>query len=188
VISLTALVLLLPIFLFLALTISCDSRGPILFKQKRVGQNGEEFWFYKFRSMVADAEARKLALQKMNEGAGPLFKIKNDPRLTRCGRWMRKFSLDELPQLINVLRGDMSLVGPRPALPTEVATYTDRYRRRLAVKPGITGLWQIMGRSDLSFDRAIELDIEYIESMSIPLYLQILIRTVPAVISAKGAY
>jgi lipopolysaccharide/colanic/teichoic acid biosynthesis glycosyltransferase len=188
ILSLTALILLLPLFAIIVIAIRIDSPGPVLFKQKRVGQNGEEFWFYKFRSMVVDAEARKIALQKMNEASGPLFKMKNDPRLTRCGRFIRKFSLDELPQLLNVLRGDMSLVGPRPALPSEVACYTDRHRRRLDIKPGITGLWQVMGRSDLSFDRSVELDIEFVESVSIPLYFEILVRTVPAVLSAKGAY
>jgi lipopolysaccharide/colanic/teichoic acid biosynthesis glycosyltransferase len=188
IISFTALIVLLPLFAILALIVRLDSPGPVLFKQKRVGHNGEEFWFYKFRSMIADAEAHRLALQKMNEASGPLFKMKNDPRLTNCGRWMRKFSLDELPQLINVLKGDMSLVGPRPALPAEVASYTDRHKRRLDVKPGITGLWQVMGRSDLSFDRSVELDIEYVEEMSIPLYFLILVKTVPAVLSAKGAY
>jgi lipopolysaccharide/colanic/teichoic acid biosynthesis glycosyltransferase len=188
VLSLSALIVLLPLFIVLAIIVRIDSPGPVLFKQKRVGHNGEEFWFYKFRSMVADAEAQRLALQKMNEASGPIFKIKNDPRLTNCGRWMRRFSLDELPQFINVLRGDMSLVGPRPALPSEVATYTTRHRRRLDIKPGITGLWQVMGRSDLSFDRSVELDIEYVEQVSVPLYLSILVKTVPAVLSAKGAY
>ena len=183
-----ALVLLMPVFALLALIIKLDSPGPVLFKQLRVGKNGEEFWFYKFRSMVADAEVRRQALLKMNEASGPLFKIKNDPRITRSGRWLRKYSLDELPQLLNVMRGDMSLVGPRPALPSEVANYSDRQRGRLVVRPGITGLWQVSGRSDLPFDRCIELDLEYVERQSMGLYVRILFMTLPAVLSGRGAY
>jgi lipopolysaccharide/colanic/teichoic acid biosynthesis glycosyltransferase len=124
----------------------------------------------------------------MNEASGPLFKIKNDPRMTRSGRWLRKYSLDELPQLLNVLKGEMSLVGPRPALPAEVAKYSDRQRGRLRVRPGITGLWQVSGRSDLPFDRCIELDLEYVECKSLALYAAILWRTLPAVLSGRGAY
>ena len=183
-----ALVLLLPVFAILALIVKLDSPGPVLFKQRRVGLNGEEFWFYKFRSMVADAEVRRQALLKMNEASGPLFKIKNDPRITRSGRWLRKYSLDELPQLLNVLKGEMSLVGPRPALPSEVAKYSARQRGRLTVRPGITGLWQVSGRSDLPFDRCVELDLEYVECQSMWLYVKILVMTLPAVLSGRGAY
>lgn len=187
-VALIALAALSLLMIAIAVVVKLDSPGPVLFKQRRVGKNGKEFWFYKFRSMVADAEARRAALLQMNEASGPLFKIKNDPRITRSGRWLRKYSLDELPQLINVLLGDMSLVGPRPALPVEVAQYTSRQRRRLAVKPGITGLWQVSGRSDLPFDRSIELDLEYIERQSLWLYIKILWLTFPAVLQGRGAY
>jgi exopolysaccharide biosynthesis polyprenyl glycosylphosphotransferase len=186
--SLLLLTLLALPFLIIAIVVKLDSPGPVLFKQRRVGKDGQEFWFYKFRSMVADAEARRAALLQRNEASGLLFKIKNDPRITRSGRWLRKFSLDELPQLLNVVQGDMSLVGPRPALPVEVAQYTSRQRRRLAVKPGITGLWQVSGRSDLPFDRSIELDLEYIERQSLWLYVKILLLTFPAVLQGRGAY
>jgi exopolysaccharide biosynthesis polyprenyl glycosylphosphotransferase len=182
------LLLFLPVFVVLALLVKFDSKGPILFKQYRVGENGELFWFYKFRSMVVDAEARRAALEVMNEASGPLFKMKNDPRITRCGRWMRKYSIDELPQLINVVKGDMSLVGPRPALPAEVEQYNDYQRGRLAVRPGITGLWQVSGRSDLSFDQSVALDIEYIDRQSLWLDLVILLKTFGAVAKGRGAY
>jgi exopolysaccharide biosynthesis polyprenyl glycosylphosphotransferase len=186
--SLFLLILLALPMLVIAVIVKLDTPGPVLFKQRRVGKDGREFWFYKFRSMVADAEARRAALLQMNEASGLLFKIKNDPRITRSGRWLRKLSLDELPQLLNVVRGDMSLVGPRPALPVEVVQYTSRQRRRLAVKPGITGLWQVSGRSDLPFDRSIELDLEYIERQSLWLYIKILFLTFPAVLQGRGAY
>lgn len=184
----TLLLLLLPVFALLALLIRLDSPGPVLFKQKRVGQDGEEFWFYKFRSMVTDAEATRHLLEMQNERSGPVFKIKNDPRITRVGRVLRKFSLDELPQFVNVLKGDMSLVGPRPALPSETARYTLRQRQRLICLPGVTGLWQVSGRATLSFEHSIELDLTYIEQQSIPLYFRILLLTVPAVLRADGAY
>ncbi|HEX5323110.1 MAG TPA: sugar transferase [Capsulimonadaceae bacterium] len=186
--ALLLLVLLALPLMIIALIVKLDSPGPVLFKQLRVGKDGQEFWFYKFRSMVADAEARRAALMQMNEASGPLFKIKNDPRITRSGRWLRKLSLDELPQLLNVVKGEMSLVGPRPALPVEVAQYSSRQRRRLAVKPGITGLWQVSGRSDLPFDRSIELDLEYVDRQSLWLYVKILWLTFPAVLQGRGAY
>jgi lipopolysaccharide/colanic/teichoic acid biosynthesis glycosyltransferase len=188
--ALTTIVLLalFPVFLVIAATVKADSPGSVLYKQKRVGMAGVEFWFYKFRSMVCDADARQSLLATSNEASGPLFKMKKDPRVTRSGRIMRKYSLDEFPQLINVLKLDMSLVGPRPALPKEVATYTTEQLRRLEVKPGITGLWQVSGRSDLSFERAIELDLEYIDRQSVFLYVIILLRTIPAVLLGKGAY
>ncbi|MDR3709368.1 MAG: sugar transferase [Capsulimonadaceae bacterium] len=185
--SAALLAMLLPCMM-IALLIKLESPGPVLFRQKRVGQDGEEFWFYKFRSMVVDAEARRKALIRMNEASGPVFKIRNDPRITRVGRFIRKFSLDEVPQLVNVLKGDMSLVGPRPALPSEVEQYSDRQRARLLVKPGITGLWQVSGRSDLPFERSIELDLEYIANQTFPLYVRILLMTLPAVLEGRGAY
>jgi exopolysaccharide biosynthesis polyprenyl glycosylphosphotransferase len=186
--SLILVLFLLPVFLVLALVIKLDSKGPVLFKQQRVGENGRLFWLYKFRSMVVDAEARRAALEVMNEASGPLFKVKNDPRITVCGRWMRKFSIDELPQLFNVIKGDMSLVGPRPALPKEVEQYTDFQRGRLAVRPGITGLWQVSGRSDLSFEQSVALDIEYVGRQSIWLDITILFKTFGAVVKGRGAY
>ena len=186
--ALIALTVLLPVLIACALAVKLDTPGPVLFKQRRVGKNGKEFWLYKFRSMVVDAEARRAALLQINEASGPLFKIKHDPRITRSGRWLRKYSLDELPQLLNVLLGDMSLVGPRPALPVEVAQYEPRQRARLLVKPGITGLWQVSGRSDLSFERSVELDLEYVSRQSLPLYIVILVKTVPAVLGGRGAY
>jgi exopolysaccharide biosynthesis polyprenyl glycosylphosphotransferase len=188
VLSCSLLVILFPIFVVLSVLVKLDSHGPVLFKQYRVGEGGKLFWFYKFRSMVIDAEARRAALEAMTEASGPLFKMKNDPRITRCGRWMRKYSIDELPQLINVIKGDMSLVGPRPALPAEVEQYDDFQRGRLAVKPGITGLWQVSGRSDLSFEQSVALDIDYIDRQSLWLDFQILLRTFGAVAKGRGAY
>ncbi|MGI4789050.1 MAG: sugar transferase [Janthinobacterium lividum] len=183
-----ALLLLWPAFAVIAVLIRLDSPGPVLFKQSRVGKDGVEFWFYKFRSMVTDAEAQRHLLEMQNERSGPVFKMKNDPRITRVGRVLRKFSLDELPQLINVIKGDMSLVGPRPALPKETDKYTDRQRQRLICLPGVTGLWQVSGRASLSFERSIELDLYYIERQSIVLYFRILLLTIPAVLRAEGAY
>jgi len=182
------LLLLLPLCALIALLIRLDSPGPVLFIQKRVGRGGREFPFFKFRSMVTDAEAQRQALLSCNERTGPVFKMRNDPRITRVGRLLRRTSLDELPQILNVLRGEMSLVGPRPALPKEVALYTPQQCRRLAVTPGLTGLWQVSGRASLSFERSIELDLFYIQHQSVWLYLRLLARTVPAVISGRGAY
>ena len=176
-----------PLYLFIAILISIDSRGPVLFIQKRIGKNGKEFSFYKFRSMVHNAEQLRPALQAMNERDGPVFKMKNDPRVTRVGRLIRKYSLDELPQIVNVLKGEMSLVGPRPALPHEVAQYTPRQLQRLAVTPGVTGLWQVSGRSDMCFEQSVDLDLHYIKNQSLPLNLRILIMTIPAVLRAEGA-
>jgi len=182
------LLVIWPVFGVIALMIKLDSAGPILFKQFRVGQDGAEFPFYKFRSMVSDAEARRHQLEMHNERSGPVFKMRNDPRVTRTGRVLRKFSLDELPQLINVLKGEMSLVGPRPALPTETSKYTPCQKQRLICLPGVTGLWQVSGRASLSFERSIELDLYYIEHQSISLYFRILLMTIPAVFRAEGAY
>ncbi|WP_440149254.1 sugar transferase [Arthrobacter psychrochitiniphilus] len=184
----TALLLLLPLMLTLAVIVKFDSNGPALFFQQRVGKNGELFRLYKFRSMVADAEAKQGALLEQNQGAGVLFKIPGDPRVTRCGRWMRKYSLDELPQLWNVLLGNMSLVGPRPPLTSEVAKYETPTRRRLLIKPGITGLWQISGRSDLPWEEAVRLDLYYVENWSLTGDIIILWRTVKVVVEPVGAY
>lgn len=182
------LLLLLPLVGIIAVLIMRDSSGPVLFQQRRVGRLGEEFWFYKFRSMVSDAEAQRHLLEKHNERTGPVFKMRHDPRITRVGHFLRKFSLDELPQLINVLKGDMSLVGPRPALPQETRVYTPRERQRLACLPGVTGLWQVSGRASLSFEQSIELDLHYVTHQSLGLYFYILLRTIPAVLKAEGAY
>ena len=160
----------------------------MLFSQIRVGVDGSTFKIYKFRTMVSDAEQQKALLAAQNEGGGVLFKIRADPRVTRAGRWLRRYSLDELPQLFNVLSGEMSLVGPRPALPEEADLYGDHVRRRLAVRPGITGLWQVNGRSDLPWEEAVRLDLRYVENWSFMLDLQILWKTWSAVTGGCGAY
>ena len=183
-----SLILLFPLFLALAIAIKMDSPGPVLFIQNRVGKNGVEFPFFKFRSMYIDSEQRRGALLEANEASGPLFKMKQDPRVTKIGRLIRRSSIDELPQLLNVLRGEMALVGPRPALPAEVATYSPKERQRLIVTPGLTGLWQVSGRSDLSFDQAIHLDLDYIRRRSVLLDVEILAKTIPAVVAGRGAY
>ncbi|GAA4597748.1 sugar transferase [Planotetraspora phitsanulokensis] len=181
-----ALVLLAPLMLVVAIAVRASSPGPALFRQTRVGKDGVEFTILKFRTMRNDAEARRVEL--VNEGHGLLFKIRQDPRVTRMGVWLRRHSLDELPQLINVLRGHMSLVGPRPPLPEEVARYRDDVRRRLVVRPGMTGLWQVNGRSDLSWEESVRLDLRYIENWSLMLDLQILWKTWSAVAGGAGAY
>ena len=186
--ALLALLLLAPLFVMIALAIKISDHGPAFFQQTRIGKDGQPFSLWKFRTMVVDAEARKAELLAQNNGKGALFKMHSDPRVTRAGAWLRRWSLDELPQLINVLFGDMSLVGPRPALPVEVAEYGDHMRRRLAVKPGITGLWQVSGRSDLAWDEAERLDLRYVENWSLALDLQILWRTLSAVTRGCGAY
>ncbi len=177
-----------PIALLLALLIRLDSRGPALFRQQRIGKNGQPFWCYKFRTMVNNAEERKAELSALNEADGPLFKIRKDPRVTRVGAFLRHSSFDELPQLWNVLRGEMSLVGPRPALPSEVECYEPWHRRRLEVMPGLTGLAQALGRSDVSFDEMVRLDIYYAENWSVGMDLRILLMTIPVVLSGRGAY
>ncbi len=182
------LLLLLPLFAVVGLLILLSSPGPIFFTQMRVGVQGKLFKMYKFRSMYADAEKRRQELMGANEAKGPLFKIKNDPRITPLGRWLRRYSLDELPQLINVLAGEMSLVGPRPALPSEVAVYSPWDCQRLLVLPGITGLWQISGRSDIGFKDAVRCDLYYVQHWSLMLDLEILRRTLMVVLSKKGAY
>ena len=182
------LILLAPLFAAIAVIIRLDERGPVFFRQTRIGLDGQPFRLYKFRTMVVDAEQRKAELEALNEGAGVLFKMRRDPRVTKAGVWLRRWSLDELPQLLNVLIGDMSLVGPRPALPKEVARYGDHMRRRLVVKPGITGLWQVSGRSGLAWEEAFRLDLRYVDNWSLALDLQILWKTWSAVFSRSGAY
>ncbi|HET9894704.1 MAG TPA: sugar transferase [Streptosporangiaceae bacterium] len=186
--ALIAIVLAAPIFALLALAIKFDDGGSVFFRQTRVGKDGNGFAVYKFRTMVPDAEALKASLASQNQHDGLLFKIKHDPRLTRTGGFLRRWSLDELPQFLNVLAGDMSLVGPRPALPQEAAMYGDHVRRRLAVKPGMTGLWQVNGRSDLSWDESVRLDLRYVENWSFMLDLQILWKTCSAIVRGSGAY
>jgi exopolysaccharide biosynthesis polyprenyl glycosylphosphotransferase len=181
------LVLALPILGALALLIRISSGGGVLFRQTRCGRSGRLFTLYKFRTMIADAEGRRHEFAHLNEMNGPVFKARNDPRVTRFGKLLRKFSLDELPQLWNVLKGDMSLVGPRPPIPEEVAQYERWQRRRLAMKPGLTCLWQISGRNELDFEQWMRLDLAYIDNWSPWLDLKILVRTVPVVLSGKGA-
>lgn len=188
VLSLLALVPIALIAPFVAIAIKLDSRGPVLFHQLRVGRDGRQFWMLKFRTMVADAEMRRGELLAEDEGAGPLFKVKSDPRVTRVGAVLRRFSIDELPQFFNVLRGDMSIVGPRPPLPAEVTSYDGTVYRRLYIKPGITGLWQISGRSDLSWDDSVRLDLRYVENWSIATDLMIMWRTAHVMVHHKGAY
>ncbi len=183
-----ASLILLPLGLLIALAIRLDSKGPILYVQTRVGRNGEPFRCYKFRSMVVGAEDMRVELDEENEATGPLFKVRNDPRRTRVGGFLRRYSLDEIPQFYNVLWGDMSLVGPRPNLPEEVEQYLNWHKRRLMASPGITGLWQVSGRSDLTFDEMVLLDIYYVENWSLGMDLGILLRSIPAVIRARGAY
>ena len=187
--SILALILLSPLFIVLAILIKATSKGPIFFVQIRVGRYGRTFPFYKFRSMYADAEKRKQALMAQNQSAdGVIFKMKKDPRITPIGRFIRRTSIDELPQFMNVLFGDMSLVGPRPPVPSEVSQYTIEDRKRLMVKPGLTCIWQVSGRSDIPFKQQVRLDKEYIRSQSLWKDLVILLRTVPAILSGKGAY
>jgi exopolysaccharide biosynthesis polyprenyl glycosylphosphotransferase len=182
------LVLGLPVLLALALAVRCSSSGPVFFRHRRVGMRGQSFDLLKFRSMVTDADARIEHLMVLNEGNEVQFKMRRDPRVTRVGQFLRRSSLDELPQLINVLRGDMSIVGPRPHVTREVEQYGPDMHRRLLVKPGITGLWQVSGRSDLSWDETVELDVRYVENWSLALDLSILWRTARAVMRASGAY
>jgi exopolysaccharide biosynthesis polyprenyl glycosylphosphotransferase len=184
-----ALLLLMPALLVIvASAIRWDDGGPVIFWQTRVGKDGRAFRICKFRTMVVDAEVRQAQLTALNEAGGVLFKVRRDPRVTRVGAVLRRWSVDEFPQFYNVLKGDMSLVGPRPAVPQEVARYGNHMRRRLAVKPGITGLWQVSGRSDLSWTEALRLDLRYVENWSFALDLQIIWKTWSAVIRGSGAY
>lgn len=186
--SAVALILAFPVLLVAMIAIKLEDRGPVFFRQRRVGLHGEEFDCLKLRSMCVDAEARLAALQSQNEGAGVLFKMKDDPRITRVGKFIRRYSIDELPQLWNTMVGDMSLVGPRPALPKEVALYDSDTRRRLRVRPGLTGLWQVSGRSSLSWEDTVRLDLYYVDNWSFVQDIMILLKTAKAVIGSDGAY
>lgn len=188
IVSSLMIAVLAPLMLVIALLVKLESHGPVLFKQERVGIEGKRFGMLKFRSMVVDAEAMLSGLAEHNEGAGLLFKMRNDPRVTRIGALLRKYSLDELPQLLNILTGSMSLVGPRPPLPQEVEAYEQDVRRRLLVKPGLTGLWQISGRSNLSWQDSVRLDLYYVENWSLAGDLVIILRTFRAVFRSTGAY
>lgn len=182
------LLVLSPLLILLAATIRLSDRGPALFTQTRIGKDGQAFRIYKFRTMVVDAEQRRAQLLASNDLDGILFKLRNDPRVTAVGAHLRRWSVDELPQLFNVVLGHMSLVGPRPALPQEAAEYAEHVRRRLVVKPGITGLWQVNGRSDLSWEESVRLDLRYVENWSFALDLQILWKTVSVLLRGSGAY
>ncbi len=189
VVSATALLLLIPLFMIVALLIRLDSKGPIFFSQTRIGKQGQKFRFWKFRSMVPDAEEHKDELKKLNKmSCDILFKMEHDPRVTRVGDFLRKSSIDELPQLWNILKGEMSFVGPRPALPDEVAKYTPYQRRRLEVTQGLTCIWQISGRSKIPFEQQIEMDLEYIANQSFSYDMVILLKTIPALLKGEGAF
>jgi exopolysaccharide biosynthesis polyprenyl glycosylphosphotransferase len=182
------LILLAPFFLFVALLVKISSPGPVLFIQDRVGLNKRIFKLYKFRTMVADAETQLTEMESLNEASGPVFKIKDDPRITVLGKWLRKTSIDELPQLINVIKGDMSLVGPRPLPVRDFNGFEkDWHRRRFSVRPGITCLWQANGRNSIPFDRWMELDMNYIDQWSLMLDLKIILKTIPTVLKGSGA-
>lgn len=183
--SVSGIILLFPLCIIIAIFIKFEDGGPVLFKQERVGHNGANFYIYKFRSMCLDAEKLKLGILEQNEIKGAMFNIKKDPRITHVGKFIRKHSLDELPQLVNVLLGDMSLVGPRPPLVEEVLKYNDYQKQRLLVRPGLSGLWQISGRNNLSFDQMVELDLEYIQRRNMWLDLTIIFKTMYTVISIK---
>ena len=186
--AVAGVVLAMPLMLITAIAIKLESRGPILFAHPRLGKDGRPFVMFKFRSMCQEASVLQAQLVSQNGVPGPVFKIRSDPRITRIGHLIRKYSLDELPQLWNVLRGEMSLVGPRPPIPDEVTRYHPWQRERLAVKPGLTCTWQVSGRSDVPFDDWVQMDIEYVRTRSLLMDLKLLLLTVPAVISARGAY
>lgn len=186
--SAISIVLLFPFMCVVALLIKADSDGPVLFRQTRVGKNGKLFTIYKFRSMCIDAEKQLGSLKKKNEKDGPIFKIEDDPRITKIGRVLRRTSIDELPQLFNILHGDMAFVGPRPPLPSEVLQYNDYQMQRVTIKPGLTCYWQVQGRSNIGFDEWVRLDIKYIQECGILTDIKILLRTVSAVIRRDGAY
>ncbi|MCT4376635.1 sugar transferase [Leuconostoc suionicum] len=184
------IIVLSPILLVIAIIIKVEDGGPVIFKQERVGYNGKHFYIYKFRSMRVDAEQLKKSLMKQNEVKGAMFKMKDDPRVTSFGKFMRKHSLDELPQFFNVFQGDMSLVGPRPPLQDEVEKYSDYEKQRLLVRPGLSGLWQISGRNNLSFSEMVELDLQYIQTRNIWIDIKIIVKTVWEMIAIKknGAF
>ena len=187
-VGLLALVVAGPVFLIIAALVRLSSPGSVFFAQTRIGKNGQPFKMYKFRSMYIDAEARRAEVLAQSDREGICFKSKNDPRITPVGRWLRRLSLDELPQILNVIKGDMSLVGPRPALPSEVAAYPARAMQRLSVLPGITGLWQVSGRAEIGFDEMVEMDIHYARNAGLITDLSIMLRTFGAVFSGRGAY
>jgi exopolysaccharide biosynthesis polyprenyl glycosylphosphotransferase len=186
--SAAAILAFSPVLLATAIAIKLESPGPVFFRQVRVGKNGRPFKMYKFRSMRLDAESRLESLRAQNEASGPVFKMKNDPRVTRVGHFIRRTSIDELPQFLNVLLGEMSVVGPRPPVPGEVRQYQRWQRRRLSVKPGITCTWQVSGRSNISFDEWMALDLEYIDTWSLWRDVQICLQTIPAVLTSRGAH
>lgn len=176
--SIVAIILFSPLFLILAIAIKLESKGNVFFKQKRVGKDGKLFNMYKFRSMVSDAEAQKIYLKDKNEMSGPMFKIKDDPRVTKIGKFIRKTSIDELAQLINIFTGEMSFVGPRPNLPEEVSQFSDRYKLKLQAKPGLTCYWQVMGRNNIGFEEWMELDLQYLENRSTWLDIKLIFKTI----------
>jgi exopolysaccharide biosynthesis polyprenyl glycosylphosphotransferase len=187
--ALIGIILLLPVFITVAFLIKKeDSKGPVFFKQIRVGKDGQEFYMYKFRSMVSDAEEKLAELLQFNEIEGAMFKMKEDPRVTKIGKFIRKTSIDELPQLWNVLKGDMSLVGPRPPLPREVAEYNNYHKQRLLVTPGCTGLWQVSGRNHMSFEEMVNLDIQYISERSVFFDIKIIFKTIKVLFGTDNAY
>ncbi|NSW54707.1 MAG: sugar transferase [Armatimonadetes bacterium] len=183
-----AIVIATPIMVVAAIAVKLETPGPVFFKQYRLGRNGKPFLLYKIRSMTASAPDIRDSLENDNEASGPVFKIKADPRITRVGRILRKYSIDEMPQLFHVLFGQMSLVGPRPPIPSEVERYEPWQTERLAVKPGLTCIWQVSGRSDIGFDEWVRLDIEYVRNRNLWLDIKLLLLTIPAVLTARGAY
>ena len=189
ILSLLGIIMLFPLFILIACMIKAENpKGTVLFKQIRIGKDGQLFYMYKFRSMVTNAEQLKALLANQNEVTGPVFKIKHDPRVTNIGRFIRKTSMDELPQLFNVLKGEMSLVGPRPPLPEEVAKYTTYERQRLSVTPGLTCYWQVSGRSNVAFSEWMKLDIEYIKNRGFWVDIKLILKTIAVLFSSKGAY
>lgn len=187
--SVVGIILLIPLLLLVGLMIKMeDPTGPVFFKQKRVGKHGRTFDMYKFRSMVCNAEDLKASLLQQNEASGPVFKIKSDPRITNIGKFIRKTSIDELPQLVNVLKGDMSIVGPRPALPDEVAQYTNYEKQRISVTPGLTCFWQVNGRSNISFQEWVEMDLDYIRNRNTMMDIKLIFKTVLVLFGSKDAY
>lgn len=185
--SFMGLLFLSPIFLIVAIAIKIESKGPIIFKQERVGKNGKHFYMYKFRSMVINAEELKAKLEKQNEMSGPMFKIKKDPRVTKVGRFIRKTSIDELPQLVNILRGEMSIVGPRPSLPKEVAQFDDWMMKRLDVEPGLTCFWQVSGRNNIGFKEWMQMDVYYAENRNLKMDIKLILKTVRVLFGDSNA-
>lgn len=186
--SVCGIVIISPLMLILAALVKISSPGPVIFKQERVGLHGKPFYMYKFRSMYVNADGKLKEMMKDNEQTGHAFKIKNDPRITRTGKWIRRFSIDELPQLINIIKGDMSIVGPRPILTFQMEECSQYERQRLVVQPGLTCYWQIGGRADVTWEEWVELDLDYIEDMSLWTDIKMIVKTIPAVLSGDGAY